>query len=302
MKLFDLHCDTPYELFKNQKELSSNDLHISLEKSGVFEKYVQCAAVWSDYRLSDAQCLKFFREASAYFEKEAPYIIKSRRDLENSCRDAFILTVEDSRLICSDTDNIEFLFQRGVRVMTLLWGKKSSIGCAWDETGPLTSLGKETLEKCFSIGIIPDISHSNDETASYILERAANRGLPVIATHSNSRTVCQNSRNLRDSHAKCVAKLGGIIGISLYPPHLRGERADISDIIRHIQHYLNLCGKDAVCLGCDFDGIDSTPDNINDISGLVFLYDALCTTFGTDIAECIFYNNAYNFFINNLPQ
>ena len=106
-------------------------------------------------------------------------------------------------------------------------------------------------------------------------------------------------RNLTDDHAKRIAPLGGIIGISLYPPHLRGEKADISDIIKHIQHYVSICGEGAVCLGCDLDGIDIMPEGILDISSLPLLFDRICTSFGTRCAEDVFFNNAYNFFKNN---
>ena len=80
MKLFDLHCDTPYRLFKDKKHLQDNDLHISLEKAKVFESYIQCAAVWSDSDLCDSDCLDFFYKASSNFEKEAGSFIKTKKE------------------------------------------------------------------------------------------------------------------------------------------------------------------------------------------------------------------------------
>ena len=82
MKLFDLHCDTPYRLFKDKKHLQNNDLHVSLEKAEIFERYIQCAAVWSDSDLCDCDCLDFFYKASKNFEKEAGGFIKAKKELE----------------------------------------------------------------------------------------------------------------------------------------------------------------------------------------------------------------------------
>lgn len=301
MKLFDLHCDTPSLIYKQQKSLRCNDLHVSLEKATVFEKYVQCAAVWSASDMNDCQCFDFFINACDYFEKETGGFIKSRKDLENTRNCGFILAVEDARLISHIPDGIDILFKKGVRVLTLLWAGASALGNGWDSFGGLTRRGSEILEKAFDIGIIPDISHANDEVCSFCLERTKALKKPVIATHSNSRAVCPHLRNLTDENAKAVAKCGGIIGISLFPPHLNGDFADISHITAHIKHYINTAGEESVCLGCDFDGIGSTPEKINSVADLPILFDAICACIGYNAAERIFFNNAYNFFINNLP-
>lgn len=302
MKLFDLHCDTPKKLFENKESLQSNTLHISKEMASAFERYIQCAAVWSDKALSDRQCFDFFKDAARYFEKEAGGFLTNARQLQNTESHGYILTVEDSRLISDDPGRIDILYNMGVRVMTLLWSGKSSVGSAWNSEGSLTPIGREILERCFEFGIIPDISHANDTVSALVVETARAKNKPVIATHSNSRTVCPHKRNIPDSLAREIASIGGIIGISLYPPHLNKEKADISNITDHIRHYVNTVGTESVCMGCDFDGIDSTPEEIHDISSLPILYDALSKEFGEKCAESIFFNNAYNFFINNLPQ
>lgn len=303
MKLFDLHCDTPYELYRQNKSLSKNDLHISLERASVFDKYIQCAAVWSDNALTDKECLESFLKITDRFEKEADgLLIRNRKDLENSKKSAFILTVEDARLLCSDISNLDLLYKKGVRVLTLTWGGHSTMGGAWNTDDPFTKFGEEVIYKCFSKGIIPDISHTNDKAQDRAVLIASELGKPLISTHSNSRAVCPHKRNLTDDRAKKIASLGGIIGISLYPPHLFGDSATVSHITDHIAHYINITGTSSVCLGCDFDGIDKTPKKIENLGDLPCLYDAVSARFNEDIAEKVFFKNAYNFFKNNLPQ
>lgn len=51
MNLFDLHCDTPFELYKKQTELSENGLHISLKKAECYRKYAQVMAIWTQHSL-----------------------------------------------------------------------------------------------------------------------------------------------------------------------------------------------------------------------------------------------------------
>ena len=303
MKLFDLHCDSPLRLYRRGASLYENDLHVSLKKASVFERYLQCAAVWSDERLSDSDCLALFINACRYFRSEAEgLMIGSREDLEKATDTGFILTVEDARLLCKDLENLSLLFKCGVRVLTLLWSGESSVGCAWDTEGSLSRFGKEVLEGCFDIGIIPDLSHANDTVTSYAIERSIKRGKPVIATHSNSRAVCPHMRNMTDENAQKIAENGGIIGVSLFPPHLKGETAGISDVLCHIGHYINVCGSESICLGCDLDGIDTTPEEISHVGDLERLYDPIEKAFGSKTADGITFNNAYKFFLNNLPQ
>lgn len=302
MKLFDLHCDTPFELYHKKQHLSDNDLHVSLKKAEVFERYIQCAAVWSDNEKSDAECLSDFYSISDSFKNEAcGMMIEDRASLERS-KAGFILTVEDMRVIDSDASRLRDLYNKGVRVGTIMWGGNTSLGASHDADGSLTPLGKDAVLEMLSLGIIPDLSHANDSTAQDILLIARDEKKPVIATHSNSRKICDHKRNLPDCIARDIANAGGIIGISLFPPHLKGERADISDILCHMEHYLNIIGTDSVCLGCDFDGIGSTPEGLDHIGKLPMLYDALASKLGSTTADKIFFNNAYNFFKNNLPQ
>lgn len=303
MNLFDLHCDTPYELYRQNKSIFENDLHVSLKKASAFDKYIQCAAVWSDSALTDKECLESFLKISGYFEKEAQeLIVKAKKDLENSEKNAFILTIEDARLLNSDISNLDLLYKKGVRVLTLTWGGHGTIGGAWNTDEPFTEFGEEVLFECFSTGIIPDISHTNDTAQDRALSISSEVGKPLIATHSNSRAVCPHKRNITDERAKKLASMGGIIGISLYPPHLFGDSADLSHISDHVSHYVNMLGTDAVALGCDFDGIDKTPCGIENIGDLPRLFDALSARFTEDTAEKVFFKNAYNFFKNNLPQ
>ncbi|MBE6714285.1 MAG: hypothetical protein E7575_03230 [Ruminococcaceae bacterium] len=303
MKLFDLHCDTPLKLYNEKSSLSDSPFHISLSKACSFEKYVQVAAVWSEDHLSDDQCFDTFLAASDYFANEAEGLTAAFRDeLLHSDKNAFILAVEDSRLISRDPcGGLLRLYDRGVRVLTLVWGGISAIGGAWDTDQPLSPLGMQVLDACFSLGIIPDISHANEKVAAYTVKRAKEKGFPIIASHSNAQAVYPHKRNLPDTFARALADIGSVIGISLCPAHISSSGAKIPDIISHIKHYINICGSEAVALGCDFDGISRTPEGINNISDLRYLYDALTKEVGFSLTHRVFYQNAYNFFINNLP-
>ena len=93
---------------------------------------------------------------------------------------------------------------------------------------------------------------------------------------------------------------GGIVGVSLYPPHVAGDRATLGDVVRHFAHYISLGGENALVLGCDFDGIETTPEGLSDVGDLPRLYDALAECFGEATAKRIFFENANRFISKNL--
>ena len=85
--------------------------------------------------------------------------------------------------------------------------------------------------------------------------------------------MCSHPRNLSDSQIKALIEKRGVIGINLYPLFLTGtDKADISDVIRHIEHILTLGGEDSLGIGTDFDGIASTPCGLENASELYRIF------------------------------
>ena len=69
-RLFDLHCDTSYRLYKEKQSLRSNNLHIALDKASYLSKYAQIAAIWSDCELSDEEAYLAFWRILNNFKRE----------------------------------------------------------------------------------------------------------------------------------------------------------------------------------------------------------------------------------------
>ena len=290
--LFDLHADTLSSMYKNKELLSKNNLHISYEKAEFFSPYLQVMAIWSDFRLNNEEAYKNFFKVLSYARENGCKFTTRKDELNDR---TLILAVEDARLLSNDIERLNVLYQNGVRVLTLNWKGESIIGGAWDTERGLSLFGKNVLKRAFSLGIIPDISHSSVKSAYEAVELASAYSKPIIASHSNSYGVFNHKRNLSDELFAEIKMLGGVVGISLAPEHL-GESADVRTVINHIFHYLNLGGENTVCLGCDFDGVSSLPYGISSIFDLKILYFELIKEFGQEIADKIFYKNAYSFF------
>lgn len=299
MDIIDLHCDTLTKLEKYSYELNDRRLHVTPHKSAAFGRYIQVGAIWSDSSLSDGEAWERFDRVVDLYEslEGAPPILEPRTAL--GCDRAMILSVEGARMLCGDLTQLEHLYRRGVRILTLNWGGCDCVGGAWDTDEGLTDFGKALVGRCFELGIVPDVSHSSGKAICEVAALSEKHSKPFIASHSNSYTVCPHRRNLTDSQFRSIVSSGGIVGISLCPPHLSSGSAGIGDVIRHICHYIESGGERSVVLGCDFDGIDKTPEGIEDISSLPLLCTALCREVGESTAKRVFFENAYDFLKNN---
>lgn len=306
-KLIDLHCDTASRMYKEKKPLRSNDLHIALDKASGFKKYVQVAAIWSDNTLSDEEAYSDFWRILNNFKME----IEANRQSAVLCRSfddltqvpdgaaAFFLAVEDARLVSGNVERMHELYDAGVRIISLNWQGENALGGGYDTNSPLTHLGRTVAAMALDLGMVPDVSHSSARVTDEIADMAAAAHRPFIATHSASISIAKHPRNLTDEQFARISASGGIVGVPLVGPHLcdvSTRRAAISDVINHIEYFLGLDGQHTVCLGCDFDGTDSLPVEIDSIATLYRLADAMSArNFSDELIGAIFYQNAYNF-------
>lgn len=295
--LFDLHCDTLLCLYKKCYTLDSSPLHISNSKADIYFPYTQVMAIWSDCRLPSSEAYFQYRNTVNYAKETGIRFAKDFTDIQSGGK---ILAIEDGRIVENHISRLEEFKNDGVKIITLSWSGINQICGSWDTDASLSEFGKDFVKKCFDLSIIPDISHTSPETTKEVVALAKKYNKTIIASHSNSYSVCNHKRNLRDDDFVAICELGGIVGISLAPQHLDIDgNATIETVLNHISHYLSLGGENTVCLGCDFDGVSSLPTGISDISDLEKIYDAVKTKFGNRIADKIFYQNAFNYFKNN---
>lgn len=306
MKLFDLHCDTAMALYAAMVPLKSNNRHISLDKAACFDKYVQLTAFFTSPRVSDEDGWNQFWRARRRLldecDRNGVTTVSSAAELEafdkSNAKTAFIITIEDVRMLAGHLERVEQLYEGGVRVVTPLWGGETIIGGSHNTDMGLTPFGRAAVEEMLNVGITPDISHASFRSTDEILDLCEKHGKSPIATHMNSYVQCEHTRNLTDERFERLVKLGGIAGVSLCPPHLlKGEVGCTSDdAVRHFVHYNGLHPEN-VAFGCDLDGTD-LPEDMHDIRDLVPLTEKLANL-GMN-TDAITYDNAYRFMMKVL--
>lgn len=165
-----------------------------------------------------------------------------------------MFTIEGGGGLLADSDELFTLYRAGLRIMGLAWDTNELACGAWDEvdTG-LTDEGIRMAKRCAELGITIDVSHLSDKSFYDLCDVYH---LPIAATHSNYRDVCDSRRNLTLDMARTIVARGGVIGLNLYPEFLKSGGAKIEDIIPHIEYHLEHFGEDGIAFGFDIDGTD----------------------------------------------
>jgi membrane dipeptidase len=119
------------------------------------------------------------------------------------------------------------------------------------------------VEELDRLGVVIDVSHLSDAGFWDLLEVAKG---PVIASHSNSREVCDHPRNMTDEMIRALADRGGVMGMNFAPSFVHPSSPSVETLMDHVDHIVDLVGPDHVGLGSDFDGIPSTPVGLEDVT------------------------------------
>ena len=268
MIIADAHCDVLNRICDENEELYSNTGSFSVEKIQKYDGFIQFFACFISPRFySDPHSRlkllinKFDEEA----EKNTSTIMKCRSfsDMEDALKAgkcAAFLTSEGGEWI-RGTEDIEFAYNKGIRVIGLTWDYwnrfASGAGDTYDKG--LSDAGKEIIRKMNSLGICLDVSHLSDKAFH---EASKMTTLPLLATHSNSRSVYGHKRNLTDEQLKIIAGSGGFAGVNMYKNHLGNKNVTAETVAGHIKHMADTAGEDFIGFGCDFDGMESMPDGI----------------------------------------
>ena len=304
--VFDLHCDTALELLgrEDRLELSlrKNDCHIDLERAGKLTGYCQCFACFTTPYMQDWMKIS----PVTVFEKEIEMIRKAlaensdiisqaftasdvERNLEKGIMSA-ILTIEGPAGFNFNPEKLEELYKMGFRITSLGWNEQNPLAGSNVTGGGLTDLGREYIKEAQRLGMIIDVSHISDEAFWDIMDVTQ---APVVATHSNSRAVCDHSRNLTDEMFNAICRTGGVAGFNQYDEFV-GKNPDLDTACDHFLHFMDLDpeGKH-IALGGDLDGCESLPAGFTGVESYPKLADQLLSRgLSAENLYDIFWNNA----------
>lgn len=225
-------------------------------------------------------------------------IVRTKSDLRSALdedRLAVILHLEGCEAVDADLQNLEVLYQAGVRSLGICWSRPNIFGFGAPfaygmspDLGPgLSKAGKSLVRFCNEQGILIDLAHLN---AAGFLDAVRLSSKPVAVSHTAAHALCPSVRNLTDEQLDKIAENGGLVGVTFHVPDLLGPQNECASTIRpgavisplqaiaaHIEYIGERIGFEHVALGSDFDGC-TIPSEMEDVRGLKRLASELAET------------------------
>lgn len=202
--------------------------------------------------------LKEYPHLFTLFKKEpfSPSLVCVLPAIEN----ASAFSLEDEPL-SSSLQRLEDLieFTAPLVYISLTWNGENRFGGGVGSTCGLKEDGKELLKWLDQKKIAIDFSHASDKLSYEILNYIDRHHLniPLIASHSNFRTITNVPRNLPEELAKELIRRKGLICLNLFAPFI--DKNDPYILIKHIEYGLTLGAEDALSIGADFFCIKDFP-------------------------------------------
>ena len=309
MFICDCHCDTLTELYNKNASLYENEQHFDIKRQIALGGGLQFCAIYVPTEVFRYQgglrytlCLldKYNQEIKKLHENGIDVLqVRTAEDAGNVLKHkaATLLAIEEGGAIDGSLEALRCLYELGVRAMTLTWSNRNDIadGINEEATGSrLTLFGKQVVAEMHRLGMLVDVSHISTAGFWSVIETSTK---PIIATHSNAKSLCSHPRNLNDEQIKALAQNGGLAGITFAGQFLEEDwrNACIESVYKHIDYMLNLIGNDDhIGFGSDFDGISHPPYNIQGVQDYKPLIEYLSKYYSDETINKITHQNVIN--------
>jgi membrane dipeptidase len=220
-------------------------------------------------------------------------------------RIASLIGMEGGHAIENSLGVLRICYALGARYLTLTHNVTTDwADAALDAArhGGLSPFGREVVREMNRLGMLVDLSHVSPATMTAALDVTE---APLIFSHSNARALVDHARNVPDAILARVPANGGMVMATFVPAFVSAEvaafeqrreaedkrlaeslsdaaerrrpleaweavnprpQATLSQVADHIEHLRDATGVDHVGIGSDFDGIDTIPAGLEDVS------------------------------------
>ena len=232
------YCNWSREIFKINREAKLDAIHVTIVYHEDYNELLKRIDEWN----------KHFKDNS-----DLIFLGKNYKDIEKAKdqnKTAIFFGFQNCSPIEDDINLIEKVHQLGCRFMQLTYNNQSLLatGCYEKIDGGVTNFGKETIKEMNRVGIVIDMSHSAEKSTFDAIELSEK---PIAITHANPLFWHKAIRNKSNDLLKALADSGGMLGLSLYPHHLKGGTNC------NLESFCEMTAKTAELIGVQNIGIGS---------------------------------------------
>ena len=232
------YCNWSKEIFKINNEANLDAVHVTIAYHEDFKEVKKNIETWK----------KYFIEY-----KDLIFHGKSFQDIEKAHKEkktAIFFGFQNCSPIEDDISLVEKVYDLGVRFMQLTYNNQSLLatGCYEKNDSGVTRMGREAIKEMNRLGLVVDMSHSAEKSSFDAIEFSSQ---PIAITHANPSFWFKAKRNKSNELLKALADSKGMLGLSLYPHHLK----DTSDCT--LESFCEMTAKTVELMGIKRVGIGS---------------------------------------------
>jgi membrane dipeptidase len=197
----------------------------------------------------------FIAKCTARLDRHAAVamLVRSAADLDaahRSHRVGVVMTFQGTEPLGEDIERIPLFRQMGVRVIQLTHNRRNLVGdgCSEEGNAGLSRYGHTVVERLNAEKVVVDLAHGAQRTIADGIKASK---MPVLISHTGCRALSDLPRNTADAELRALANRGGVAGIIFWPYLRRDTQPMAIDVVRHIEHAINVCGEDHVGIGTD---------------------------------------------------
>ena len=233
------YCNWSREIFQINRDANLDAVHTTLVYHEDFNEFIQRTKEWD----------KFFSENS-----DLIFLGKDFKDIEKANlekKTAIFFGFQNCSPIEDDISLVEKVHEYGCRFMQLTYNNQSLLatGCYEKNDSGVTNFGKEAISEMNRVGIVVDMSHSAEKSTFDAIKISKK---PIVITHANPSFWHKAIRNKSSDLLKTLAKSGGMLGLSLYPHHLKdGTNCTLENFCEMVAKTADIMGVDNIGIGSD---------------------------------------------------
>ena len=232
------YCNWSKEIFKINNEAKLDAVHVTIAYHEDFNEVKKNIEIWN----------KHFKE-----NKDLIFHGKNFKDIEKANKEkktAIFFGFQKCSPIADDINLVEKVYDLGARFMQLTYNNQSLLatGCYEKNDSGVTRMGKEVIKEMNRLGLVVDMSHSAEKSTFDAIELSSK---PIAITHANPSFWFGAKSNKSNELLKALADSKGMLGLSLYPHHLK-DKSNCT-----LESFCEMAAKTAELIGVEHIGIGS---------------------------------------------
>jgi microsomal dipeptidase-like Zn-dependent dipeptidase len=233
------YCNWTREIFKFNREAGLDAVHVTIVYHEDYEELLLEIKKWNQLFLENSDLI---------------FLGKNFKDIEKANvenKTAIFFGFQNCSPIEDDINLVEKIHFLGCRFMQLTYNNQSLLatGCYEKVDSGVTNFGKEVIKEMNRVGIVIDMSHSAEKSTFEAIELSQK---PIAITHANPSFWHPAKRNKSNDLLKTLGQSGGVLGLSLYPHHLKeNSNCTLESFCEMVARTAEIMGVNNIGIGSD---------------------------------------------------